>query len=567
MKAPILRGGGLGTKLAVSYVVAVVVIFVVTAVLIDQAARASFIDELMTTTQAESQAVAVALGSGPVDGTVRELSSALGVRISIINADGDVVADSSADPVTMDNHQDRPEVIEARVDGMGMSIRLSETIGQELLYVAVLDGDRVVRLAVPVDEVNDRMLPVRIRAVLGIIVVTLAGLVVVSILGRRTERIMKSLTSSVARIAAGQVPEDVLDEVLLDQSPDVAELSEAVRSMSDQIRARVDELEGEQQLRDRVLAALDEGVLLLRDGLVDYANPAARQMLGASIAADGRLRHHRIARMATGRVGPDRVTLGGRLVEVVVGPPADQVVVVLRDVTDRVRTEAIRRDFVADASHELKTPVAAIQAAAETTQTAAQHGDLTAVIHFSQQVEAAALRLGRIVSDLLDLSRLEAQELAFEVDDLVPILRDEVSAAELDHLVVTTDLHQVSARLSRTDIALAVRNLLSNAGRHTEPGGSVHVALREEQGSAVISVTDNGSGIPARDLPRIFERFYRVDAARSRHTGATGLGLAIVRHVAERHQGSVEVDSEFGSGSTFRIRIPINGQAQPGDGD
>ncbi len=567
MKSPRLRGGGLGTKLAISYVVAVVVIFVVTALLIDQAARAGFIDELMTTTQAESRAVAVALGSGPVSDTVAELSTALGVRISIIDAEGAVEADSSADPNAMDNHQDRPEVIEARAGGMGTSIRLSQTVGKELLYVAVRDGDRVVRLAVPLDEVNDRMQPVRIRAVLGIVVVTLAGLVVVSILGRRTERVMKSLTSSVARIAAGQIHEDVLDEVPLDRSPDVAELSEAVRSMSDQIRARVDELEGEQQLRDRVLAALDEGVLLLHEGLVDYANPAAREMLGASIATDGRLRHQRIARMVSEQLGPERLTIAGRLVEVMVGPPADQVVVVFRDVTDRVRTDAIRRDFVADASHELKTPVAAIQAAAETIQTAAEHGDMAAVTRFSQQVEASALRLGRLVSDLLDLSRLEAQELALEVVELVPIVSDEVLAADLEHLIVTTDLHPVAARLSRPDIALAVRNLLSNAGRHTEPGGSVHIGLCEEHGTAVISVTDNGSGIPARDLPRIFERFYRVDAARSRHTGATGLGLAIVRHVAERHQGSVEVESEFGSGSTFRIRLPINGQALPGDGD
>ena len=176
--------GGLGTKLAISYVVAVVAVFVVTALLIDQAARQGFIDELMTTTQAESRAVAVALDTGPVEATVEQLAAALGVRISVITDGGTVEADSAADPAGMENHNDRPEVIEARNNGMGTALRYSQTIEQDLLYVAVLDGERVVRLAVPLDEVNDRMVPVRLRAVLGIVVVTIAGLVVVSVLGQ-----------------------------------------------------------------------------------------------------------------------------------------------------------------------------------------------------------------------------------------------------------------------------------------------------------------------------------------------------------------------------------------------
>lgn len=550
--------GGLGTKLAVSYVVAVVTVFVVTALLIDQAARDGFIDELMSTTQAESRAVAVALDTGPAEATVEQLAASLGVRITVIKDDGTVEADSSADPAAMDSHNDRPEVIAARANGMGTSLRFSDTIEQDLLYVAVLDGDRVVRLAVPLDVVNDRMLPVRLRAVLGIVIVTIAGLIVVSVLGRRTERVMQSLTTSVAGMAAGQSPDDALDDGVLHSSPDVAELSEAVRSMSEQIRSRVGELESEQDLRDRVLEALEEGVLLLRASQIDYANTAARRLLGSAISADGRLRHHLLVRMAAEQTGPDRIPLGSRVVEVVIGSSADQAVVVLRDVTDRVRTEAIRRDFVADASHELKTPVAAIQAAAETIQSAVEDGDIAAVSHFSQQIEASALRMGRIVSDLLDLSRLESQSLEVHPVDLSTVVSEELDAAALGHVSVTTELEPIIVQLSRPDIALAIQNLLSNAGRHTDPGGAVHVSVAHDGGEAIISVSDTGVGIPARDLPRIFERFYRVDAARSRHTGATGLGLAIVRHVAERHRGSVEVVSELGVGSTFRIHLPLD---------
>lgn len=548
---------GLGTKLAVSYVLSVVVVFVVTALFIDQAARSGFIEELTTSTQAQSRAVAVALGTGPVDRSVSDLAEALGVRITVIDAEGVVEADSTADPATMTNHNDRPEIIEARAEGMGTSTRLSQTVGEDLLYVAIRDGDRVVRLAVPLEDVRERMFPVRLRALLGAVVVSIAGLAVVVVVSRRTQRLMRALTASVTQIAAGRSAEELLVGGQLESSPEVSELSEAVRSMSDQIRARVGELETEQDLRDRVLEALDEGVLLLRGALVDYANPAARRMLGSSLSADGRLRNQALASLAAERAAPIRMTFGARLVEVVVEPSADQSVVVLRDVTDRVRTESIRRDFVADASHELKTPVAAIRAAAETIQTAAEDGDMAAVSHFSRQVEASAYRLGRIVSDLLDLSRLEARDLDVGPTDLAALALEEVAAAELDHVTVTVDLDPVVIQGSPPDVALALRNLLSNAARHTDAGGTVHVAVKTEGDEAVVSVTDSGSGIPARDLPRIFERFYRVDTARSRHTGATGLGLAIVRHVAERHGGRVAVQSELGVGSTFRISFPL----------
>ncbi len=548
---------GLGTKLAISYVLSVVIVFVITAVFIDQAARSGFIEELTTSTQAQSRAVAVALRTGPVDRSVSDLAEALGVRITVIDASGVVEADSAADPATMTNHNDRPEIIEARADGMGTSTRLSETVGEDLLYVALRDGNRVVRLAVPLEDVQERMFPVRLRALLGAVVVSIAGLAVVVVVSRRTQHLMRALTESVTQIAAGRSAEELLVGGRLESSPEVSELSEAVRSMSDQIRARVGELETEQDLRDRVLEALDEGVLLLRGTLVDYANPAARRMLGSSLSPDGRLRNQALSKMAAERAAPTRMTVGTRLVEVVVEPSADQSVVVLRDVTDRVRTESIRRDFVADASHELKTPVAAIRAAAETIQTAAEDGDMAAVIHFSRQVEASAYRLGRIVSDLLDLSRLEARDLDVGPTDLAALALEEVAAAELDHVSVTVDLDPLAIQGSPPDVALALRNLLSNAARHTDAGGTVHVAVKTERDQAVVSVTDSGSGIPARDLPRIFERFYRVDTARSRHTGATGLGLAIVRHVAERHGGRVSVESELGVGSTFRISFPL----------
>lgn len=555
--------GGVGTTLAIWYVVVVVTVFGVTAAFVDRAVRSAFIDELTATTLADSRAVALILGEQQFESDVAGLGQALSVRISVISSTGRVIADSEVDPTVMDNHNGRPEVIEARSQGLGTAIRRSDTLGEELLYVAVLDGDRVVRLAVPLDEVNERMVPVRARSLLGIVVVMLAGVALVAVGSRRTGHLMQSLTASVASVAAGQRPDELLAVGRFEGSPDVAELSDAVKSMADQIAARVGELEKEQELRDRVLGALDEGVLLLRERVVDYANPAARRMLGSSISDTGLLRHHQIVGLAAGETAPLRITLGARLVEVVVGPTGNQSVVVLRDVTDLVRTEAIRRDFVADASHELKTPVAAIRAGAETIQAAADDGDMDAVKRFSAQVERSAERLALIVSDLLDLSRLESRPLDVIPVDLGQLVSDEIAAVDPGEVVLGSTIDSIVIMASPPDVSVAVRNLLTNAIRHTDPGGTIDIGVTTRAGEAVISVRDTGAGIPARDLPRIFERFYRVDAARSRQTGGTGLGLAIVRHVAERHGGRVEVVSELGVGSTFRIYFPMSDGDEP----
>jgi two-component system sensor histidine kinase SenX3 len=240
--------------------------------------------------------------------------------------------------------------------------------------------------------------------------------------------------------------------------------------------------------------------------------------------------------------------------------PDGSVVVVVADVTEARRLDVVRRDFVANASHELKTPVASIQAAAETLLDVWQE-DPEAVPRFAGQLEREAIRLSRIVADLLDLSRLESGS---ELDDEVhldAIVREETErfadAAETVGLHVHVDAPAVPiVRGSRKDLSLLVRNLLDNAIRYTKAGGTIDAAVGAEDGWVVLRVADTGIGIPTKELPRVFERFYRVDRARSRETGGTGLGLAIVKHVSENHGGSVRVRSELGRGTTFDVRLP-----------
>jgi two-component system sensor histidine kinase SenX3 len=237
-----------------------------------------------------------------------------------------------------------------------------------------------------------------------------------------------------------------------------------------------------------------------------------------------------------------------------------RILLVIVDVTDQERVASIRRDFVADASHELKTPVSSIIASSEALTMAVERDDKSAIT-FAKNVEASARHLDRMVSDLLDLSRLERE--APELDRLrldrlmleeVGRLREQAGNAGVG-LSVQAD--QVSVMGNRRDLSTAVRNLLDNAIRHTPGGGSVDVRVAVEEDVALVEVIDTGSGIPTRDLERVFERFYRVDAARSRRTGGTGLGLSIAKHVVESHGGTLSARSQLGVGSTFTIRLPV----------
>ncbi len=324
------------------------------------------------------------------------------------------------------------------------------------------------------------------------------------------------------------------------------------------------------EVRGLILESMEDGVMLVdREGRLVFANHSIARLLGFAPAWVGEL-HPEELQHAVRRAGYVGDTMHA---EVEVGAPSrwlratatpagddGSVLLVLRDVTEARRLDAVRRDFVANASHELKTPVASIRAAAETLRDGAID-DPPAAHRFTEQLEKDAMRLSRIVSDLLDLSRLETGSELGErvrvdalVADEVERLEDDASEAEVAVSVHADGVPTVLG--SARDLALLVRNLVDNAIRYTPGGGRVDVSVTVDGSDVVLLVRDTGIGIPRRDLPRVFERFYRVDRARSRETGGTGLGLAIVKHVAENHGGSVTVESELGRGSTFEVRLP-----------
>lgn len=317
-----------------------------------------------------------------------------------------------------------------------------------------------------------------------------------------------------------------------------------------------------------ILSSLPDGVILFGpNGAAAFVSEAAAGLVG-TIPSDRSklvpLGVREAAERASAGVVADIVVETGspaRWLRAIATPAATDggVLLVLRDVTESRRLDAVRRDFVTNASHELKTPAASIQALAETLRGAIRD-DPEVAPRFADQLQAEAARLSRIVTELLDLSRLEAGGETPQPVDLIPLVREEVErcterARDADVELEVEASAPVSVAGSRQDLALLVRNLLDNALR-ASPATAVRVATSTDGTHVELSVADDGVGIPTKDLPRIFERFYRVDRARSRESGGTGLGLAIVKHVAENHGGSVSVRSELGRGSEFTVRLP-----------
>jgi signal transduction histidine kinase len=318
-----------------------------------------------------------------------------------------------------------------------------------------------------------------------------------------------------------------------------------------------------------VLGALPQGTVLFdQSDDVLYSNPSAGDLLGsvpdnlaglAPFAFQAGVRESRMSKAPVSSLAEHGKP--ARLLRGIATPFAEdaRVLLVVVDVTERERAASVRRDFVANASHELKTPVSAIIASSEALQMAVERGDDSA-IRFARQIEESAHQLDRMVTDLLDLSRLEREQPELDPLSLDLLVKEEVerirSVAEEHEIAVSCDLTPVRVAGSRRDVAIAIRNLLDNAVRYTGAGGSIGAELSTSNGDAILRIHDTGDGIPTRDLSRVFERFYRVDSARSRATGGTGLGLAIVKHVVESHGGSVEVESELGVGSTFTVHLP-----------
>jgi two-component system phosphate regulon sensor histidine kinase PhoR len=498
---------------------------------------------------------------------VETMAAATGYRFTVIDGAGTVVADSHGEAAGMENHADRTEVAAAMDGEIGRSSRLSESTGFDQHYLAIpTDDGMVLRLSAAARDLAAGTWPYRNAIVLIAVVVGVVGVAAIAWMARRLSRPIADLTGQTLAL----VETDSSHPAVRSSVREIDQLATAISRLDTENRIRVQEAERASATLEVVLGALPQGTVLFDDDdEVVYANPSAYELLGAvPDTLSGLVPFSFQTAVERCREARSPATIDAehgkpvRVLRAIATPFADdrRVLLVVVDVTDRERAASVRRDFVANASHELKTPVSAIVASAEALQIAVDRGDGSAP-RFAVQIETSARQLDRLVADLLDLSRLERDE-----PDLEPLSLDHLVREEAERLRPMSDEGGIALNLgftpvrvagSRRDLAIAVRNLLDNALRHTPPGGSIDVELAPVGGVALLRVVDTGDGIPTRDLERVFERFYRVDEARTRATGGTGLGLAIVKHVVESHGGSVGVESELGLGSTFTVRLPL----------
>ncbi|MBA3554294.1 MAG: PAS domain-containing protein [Gemmatimonadales bacterium] len=512
---------------------------------------------------------ALAGDSSSWDESVRRLAQENNRRITLVDSTGRVRADSDLPPGLIESHGDRPEIRAALAGRVGRAVRRSETVGRVLLYVAVPGGPGAVRVAAslrPVDH-SDRSAQ---GAAAGAALLALAvGTLFALIAGRSIARPLTGITAAARAIAAGSPPRFPRSGV-----PDIDALVQALRQMHRQLADRFDELRREQAETTALVESMLEGVIAADGrGRIVTANPAARRLLGYSLAEPlpdlAELFRVKAARevvdsvLAGESVQDRQLDMDGRAFLMNARPlPAGGAVLVIHDLTEVRRLEAVRRDFVANVSHELKTPLTSISGYAETLLGEPADADTTR--RFLATILNNARRMQRLVDDLLDLSRIEAGrwqprrvpvDVAAVARESWMALSGRPDAQDVAFETATgADAGLVCADLDA--LRQVLTNLLDNSLRHTPAGGRVVCRSRREGQGTAVSVVDNGAGITREHLPRIFERFYRADLSRSREEGGTGLGLAIVKHLVEAHGGKVYAESERGRGTTVSCWFP-----------
>lgn len=523
--------------------------------------------------------------AGPaLQAAVGRIDADIQARVTLIDPDGKVLADSRSAPELMEDHADRPERLEALDRGEGSAIRPSATLGKTMLYVAITAGPdqpagTVTRLARPLDAVEASSARLRAAMLLTVAITVIVALVATAWLSRALTAPVQEMVRVAHRVERG----DLMARVRQPGGGELTALADVLNRALDRSAELLTESQRQTQYYAAVLEQMTDAVVVVdQRGRVQFANAAFGRAFGVDV---GQLQAPRLEEVA---ISYELSALLTRAVEqgttqraeVRISSPQERIlegvasalkaadgriagaVGLLHDITELRRMDQVRRDFVANASHELRTPAAGIRALAEVLQSGAAQ-DPEKGPRFLGQILDSAERLGQILDDMLILTRVErGQELLHTEWQSAP----RALSAALAHVQAMADSKKIALHLQSgpddrvfadaPGLQTMLINLLDNAVKYTPDGGRVDVMGRAVPGGYECAVTDTGLGIPPEDLERIFERFYRVNKARDRASGGTGLGLSIVKHIAEIHGGKVTVRSAVGAGSTFTLFLP-----------
>ncbi|WP_270893874.1 two-component system histidine kinase PnpS [Listeria welshimeri] len=518
--------------------------------------------------------------------TLDPLGDEIDARITVIDSEGDVVADTKKNPDNLNNHMNRPEVADILENGksVGISIRESDSLGYSMLYVAVPvkhqgKTDGVLRISISLESVEAAVVKLwgHLALVFGIALVIIAAISV--FIARKITRPVNEIIEVSTDLANHKYDSRIHGKV----SGELQDLSISVNMLAESLEKQMFEIKQNEQRLNAIVQNLVSGVMLINvDKQVIMTNRTMYQILGES-EITGKPFYEVIKSFALSQlIETTFETKTMQQKEIILYFPREMIldasvspilaedgeitgiILLLHDITQIRHLENVRSEFVTNVSHELKTPVTALKGFAETLLDGAMYDEVL-LKKFLTIIKEESDRLHRLIMDILALSRIEQNPVTENIE-LVDV--DEVieqSARTIFEMATGKNIHvsvpeknitPVIIETDRDKLQQILINLLSNAINYTPLNGKVEVKLIEHEAEVIIEVTDNGIGIPAKDIDRVFERFYRVDKARSRHSGGTGLGLSIVKHLVENCDGRIEVESQEEIGSTFRVTLP-----------
>ncbi len=525
--------------------------------------------------------------SNGLDKLCKMLGTAGQRRITVIETSGKVLADSQEDPQQMDDHSDRPEIIEAMGKQIGSEIRFSHTLGLDMMYVAIpLEAKgkvvAILRIAKPVSAINSQLKSIYYKILIGASFIAAVAALLSLAVSRKVSRPLEELKKGAELFAGG----DLSHKLPVGNCQEIDAVAKAMNQMAGEIDERIRTISRQRNEHKAVLSSMAEAVLAVdSEQKLITLNSAATEMIGVDISnAKGRalqeiirnpdLQNFVTDALASNEPIEENITLHKdseeHFLQVKSNALQDEqgqkigILVVLNDITRLKRLEQVRRDFVANVSHELKTPITSIKGFVETLLEGAINNPEEAK-RFLDIIARQTGRMDAIIDDLLALSRIEqqAQKTGIErekvcikdaLETAIELCRNNAQAKQIDIELRCAD--SIVANINMPLLEQAVVNLLDNAIKYSPSSSKIEVTAAQVGEKISITVTDFGCGIDKESLPRLFERFFRVDKARSRKLGGTGLGLAIVKHIAQAHNGSVTVESSLDKGSKFTIELP-----------
>ena len=571
-------------RITVSFILVVLIIMGILGVYLVNSTRNSQLDSLRS--QLENEARITAEASLPsflspdelsnLDTLARKLGAEIDARVTIIALNGMVLGDSEEDPSAMENHANRPEIVDALTTGVGESTRYSTTLGQKMMYVAVPVSYQdeilgVARVSLSLTAVEKAVRQVTVSVTIATAVATALVILAAWIIARITTRPIRKLTAASRRITSGELGQ----KITIEAKDEVGELAYAFNEMSAKLKELVETISEDRTKLATILDSMADGVIMTdAEGNISLANRATEKLFNIKEAKNKPLieavRDHEVDELlklclktAQTQAAQYESSISKRYLRAIAIPIAHSGVLLLfQDLTELRNLQTTRRELIGNISHEFRTPLAAIKVMVETLRDGAVD-EKEAARDFLTRVDSEVDRLTQLVAELTELSRIETgkAELKKEPVDINRLVEEVIGQlnpqAERQRLSISkefaADLPVVPADKDR--VRQVIANLVHNAIKFTPAGGTITITTKTLEGSVVVDIADTGIGIPEEDLPHVFERFYKGDRARS--GAGTGMGLAIAKHVVEAHGGNIWVESEEGKGSTFGFSLPL----------